>query len=526
MIMSGILFALLADITVSQATVNGKTCDVVAWTDANGQPRTAAFVRSNGDVGGRTGGYIERYTYTIDGVVKTGVSNEGQTGVSGLGVAVNHYADTAATSKANVSGATSGFLFQGAGHAVWRYSGTMTGGANSAGLVIDWLVQDGRNDVLWAVSYDTSSAAGNFDWDARGPYFQFDWDGDGQFYNGTISGIRWGDRYRFRTTSYNPTNGAASAWDYATPNTIPYVTLWKAGGLGNVESGVVMTQPWTQKDAGGYWWAGGAGGTTGTGMPENWNCPFQLNAYEGYAGEKMAWGSNYGFVGNNAYAPLVGAARSGRPRQGYATYIILNKHSDGLTDGMIGSMEAVQQTTLTASTGSVVTSGPGYAGLAATQTYQPAGWDPVRGAWRVTAGASNQAAFNFAVAAGTQVRPLIIIGNYGAAGPPGTLTFNGATLTLGTDYAASVNDPANELWVTLKRNVSGGTNGVTLGAAAPPPPGPAPAPAPAPAPGGGTPSGSEDDGSCGCSSSIRWIPGLGGALAAGLALALGALRRG
>src|SRR5436189_64489 len=83
------------------------------------------------------------------------------------------------------------------------------GDGHTVGLTIDWVISQGRNDVLWAVSYD-AMGQGSFDWDARGPYFQFDWDGDGHFYDAAISGIKWGDKYRFRTTTYS---GATSDWD-------------------------------------------------------------------------------------------------------------------------------------------------------------------------------------------------------------------------------------------------------------------------------------------------------------------------
>jgi len=217
------------------------------------------------------------------------------------------------------------------------------------------------------------------------------------------------------------------------------MTLWKAAGIGNVEAGVVQTQSWAQQDAGGYWWSGSHWGQTGTGMMENWNCPFQLNAYEGYAGEKMAWGTPFGFVGSATYQRVDFATNSvGAPHQGYSTFIVLNKFSDGLTDAMINSMAAVQGSTLTATTGSVVTAGPRHANLTGDANYQPAGWNHVYGAWALNAGAGNVATFNVNAGGGTLVRPLFVIGNYTAAAPPATVTLGGATLAAGTDYSADV----------------------------------------------------------------------------------------
>jgi len=500
-----------AGITVAQnVALGGKHCDQVTWTDANGKARSIWLVRADGDPG-YSGGYIDQYTYYIDGAQKTGKSDATQPGVAGLGCAVNHHS-SASVSKANSSGASTGIVFQGPNHLLWRFHSTYSGDGSTVGLTIDWLITQGRNDVLWAVSYDATGQA-TFNWDARGPYFQFDWDGDGHFYDGAISGIRWGDKYKFKTTSYS---GTTSAWDYTQPNTIPYMTTWKNASIGDLEAGVVQTQTWAQQDSAGYWWAASHWGQTGTGMMENWNCPYQLNSYEGYAGEKMAWGTSFGFVGNPAYARVDGTTAVGSPHQGYSTYIILNKFSDGLTDAMINSMAAVQGATLTTSQGTVVTSGPRHANLTGNATYQPAGWNHVNGTWALTAAASNQAAFNVSIPSGTIVRPTFVIGNYTAAAPA-TITLNGATLTGGTDYYASVDSTNQKLWLTLGRNLTGATNGLSLAGSGAPPPAPAPAPPPPPAPpggGGGTPAASSGGGGggghkCGCNTASAPSPLLG-----------------
>src|SRR5262249_43315023 len=157
--------------------------------------------------------------------------------------------------------------------------------------------------------------------------------GDGKFFGAKISGIRFGDRYHFKTVNYD---GEKSSWDYTRPNVIPYMLLYKDAALGDAECGVVATVPWEEKDAGGYWWAAKNGGKAGQGMMENWNCPFQLNAYEKYGGEKMAWGTPFGFVGSSVYQTLdLKTMRKGYPYQGYSVHIILNRHSDAVTDSII-----------------------------------------------------------------------------------------------------------------------------------------------------------------------------------------------
>ena len=436
--------------------VGTKKCDVVTWTDANGKPRSVAFVRADGDHAKFVGGYVQRYTYYVGDALKTGLAwDAGQENVSGLGCAVNHH-KTASTSKANSTDATTGFVFEGANHCLWRFRSKYSGPGTTLGLTIDWFISQGRNDILWSVSYD-STGQPTFNWDARGPYFQFDWDGDGKFYEGPISGIRWGDHYKFKTTTFG---GAGSAWDYSQPNVIPYMALHKDAALGNVEAGVIQTQPWTAQDAGGYWWAQKNWGKTGTGMMENWNCPFQLNAYEGYSSEKMAWGTNFGYVGNPAYNRLDNKPQVGAPHQGYSTYILLNKFSDGLTEAMVASMEAVQKTAFTATKGSVTASGPRHAGLAGDAPYQPAGWNHVHGTWSVDLD-SNAAAVNFAVETGTLLRPLVVFNNYLAAKAP-SLTLNGAALAEGKEVAVSLDPAAKKVWVTLFKDLSGTSNVLSL----------------------------------------------------------------
>lgn len=492
-------------------TVGTKKCDVVTWTDGNGKPRSVSFVRADGDHAGYSGGYIQQYTYYIDNALKTGVAwDAAQEFVSGLGCAVNHHS-SASSSKSNSTNATTGFVFEGANHCLWRFHSTYSGDGSTVGLTIDWFISNGRNDVLWAVSYDATGQPA-FNWDARGPYFQFDWDGDGHFYDGAVSGIKWGDHYRFYTTTYAANN---SSWNYSQVNVVPYMSLYKTGAQGNVEAGVVQTQPWSTQDAGGYWWAQSHWGQTGTGMMENWNCPYQLNAYEGangYEGEKLAWGTNFGYVGNPQYDRLDYVKQVGSPHQGYSTYIILNKYSEGLTDAMIGSMETVQNVTLTATKGTVVASGPDHANLAGNASYAPAGWNHVYGAWSINADASNAATFNVGMTGGTLVRPMFQINNYTAAQPPATLTLGGTALVAGTDYTASVDAAGQRLWITINRNLTGTTNTFEVGGG-PVSPAPTPTPTPTPSSGGG---GGGDGGRCGCGSadpSRFWLIPAAGVLA-------------
>jgi hypothetical protein len=225
-----------------------------------------------------------------------------------------------------------------------------------------------------------------------------------------------------------------------------------------VELGMVQTQPWEIQDAGGYWWSENWK-KTGTGMPTDWKCPFQLNAYEKYSSEKMAWGANFGYVGSSSYEVLGGARKaSGWPHQGYAVQIVLNRASEALTDKAIASMEAAQKTKLTAISGSVVAKGPRHAGLEGEADYKPAGWNHVYGRWTLSAAVNGAVKANVEVASGALSRPVFEVTNYGAKAGPAAVTLNGKALSAGVDFASSVDAGRKSLFLTLLRAPAEGRN--------------------------------------------------------------------
>ncbi len=476
--------SILAVSVNENVAVNGKQCDVITWTDDRGQSREIALVRADGDTGNYIGGYIERYRYQGAGGLKTAQSDNSMAGVSGLGTTVHHYSNTAATGKRGSNG-NSGFILQSTHHVIWRWTANVNAGGNIA-TVVDYIIRDGRSDIGWASSYDTSSENANtVQADCRGPYVQFDWDGDGAFFGTQVSGIRWGDRFHFRTVNFN---GAASSWDYTQANSIPYMMLYKSGNNGDAECGMVQTQTWTQQDAGGYWWANSAGGTSSSDwtagdtnndgaadnqMPANWNCPFQLNAYEGYNAEKMAWGTNFGYVGRDTYQDLTYANRSGgHPHQGYTVFIHIGQHSHGGVDALIQHMASSQQSTLSATQGQVVSSGPDHVGLNPSVTYQPQGWDHRYAEW-VLSDQGSGIAMQLNVGGNGLSRSTFRIENFSGNAVPATIQLNNQDITLDQDYHASLHN--NTLYVTLLNNLAAGVNNIAIannGQNPPPPPPP------------------------------------------------------
>jgi hypothetical protein len=278
----------------------------------------------------------------------------------------------------------------------------------------------------------------------------------------------------------------ASAWTWNQVNTIPYAKLWTTSI--NATMGIVQTTTINRQDAGGYWGQDQWGRTSAQGqgcagqhlMPCNYNWPFQTSNYSlpgtgSTTSARLAWGTNFGFLGQQEYRirgnSFYGGASNGTalpgdpkapgwPRKSYSTYIVMGTHDSDPVGGLVTQLERVQGLTMSASIGSVAISGPSGVADATTRSYAPVGYDELYGALTFVA-ASNRLDANIAVAAGSLQRPLIIVRNY-SAGLPTTLRFNGATLVRDQDWLPSVRAGAQELWITLKRDLSGATNRIEL----------------------------------------------------------------
>ncbi len=109
----------------------------------------------------------------------------------------------------------------------------------NAGVVVtlEWLFASGRNNPVIGITYDMNGASPGLGGDMRTPYGDIAWDGDENFPGTVISGIGWGDRYKFKTTSAPLTRN--STWDYTEPNLVPYVHEW--ADASDTEMGVVQT---------------------------------------------------------------------------------------------------------------------------------------------------------------------------------------------------------------------------------------------------------------------------------------------
>jgi hypothetical protein len=214
-------------------------------------------------------------------------------------------------------------------------------------------------------------------------------------------------------------------------------------------------------------------------MPCSYNWPYQsINFSFGQAcfctstddsttnNTRLAWGTNFGFLGQDLYlvhgsqdlgGPDPNTFAPGWPRKSYSTFIVLGLHSLLPVEAQVTQVERVQLTTLSATIGSVLTSGPAGVNRTDAVTYAPAGWNHVYAAWAVQA-AGNQVDVNFNAAGGALVNPLVIVSGWTSGGLPGAVRFNGASLVQDVDYFPSARAGSQELWITLNRTLAGPTN--------------------------------------------------------------------
>lgn len=492
------------DVTVTPAPGDPMVSDVFDWCDAAGNPRQAVLAHNdqtgaNAGVYANHGGSLQQFSYQMpDASMRTAsITTYGNGGYGGFGYVVAH---SAWVSGGYCSGDDSplGYsfagtwtrVFEGRHHAIFRFQQNYRRycGPNPnppttlVPVTIDWVFSSGRDNPLWAITYDMSGIAQNFLFaDSRAPYGELNIDGDG--YSHAISGVAWGDRYRFTSTTAPLTLDSAWTWD--TPNTVPFVKEWI--NASNAAMGLVQTQTLDQQDAGGgrnpyyhdvtaFWGQTSADGNAcgGNAMPCQDAWPYQANTYSitGISASnnaRLTWGTQYGFLGQTSYAanhssapsPDNGPYLSGWPRKSYSVYIVLGAHSTLPVDAERIQVETVQTATLTASIGSVASSGPAGVNRADTVSYSPLGYDPVYGALTFNA-AGNALDANIAIGSGTLSHPLIIVRGYGAGTYPATVKLNGTTLAIDVDYFPSLRSSRNELWITLNRDLTGASNRIEV----------------------------------------------------------------
>jgi hypothetical protein len=500
------------DQSVAPATGDTMISDVFDWCDSAGKPREAVLAH-NDQTGKNAGGYanhggsLQQFSYQMpDTSTRTAtITTYGNGGYGGFGYVVSHSAWLPPNGYCNGDDSPLGYsysgtwtrVFEGRHHAIFRFQQQYQrhcGPNNPAPttfvpVTIDWIFSTGRDNPLWAITYDISAATKSdataitadflFD-DSRAPYGELNIDGDGFTYD--ISGVAWGDFYKFTSTTAPVT--LSSAWTWNAPNTIPYVKEWIVAS--NATMGLVQTQTIGRQDAGGgrnpyyrdltaYWTKTSANGDAcpdlGYLMPCQDGWPYQANNDNLGVGTssnnaRLTWGTQYGFLGQTTYAsnqttlpdPDNGPNLPGWPKKSYSVYVVLGPHSTLPVEAQVAQVETVQSLALSASVGSVATSGPAGVNRADTTTYSPAGYDQIYGALTFVASAGNALDANISVGSGTLSNPLIIVRNYTSSAYPTSVKLNSTVLAIDVDYFPSLRGSSNEQWLTLNGNLSGATN--------------------------------------------------------------------
>jgi len=508
------------------------TSDVITWYDSKGEVRKATLAHDSNPVGGAFGVAMREFQYQLSNAATRTAryTTYGNGGFGGFGYVTDHssrYAGCAGDdSPLGLQYAlvpVTGFqrVWEGRHHAIYRMTQNYHRNCPTdiavtpyaIPVTYDWIFSTGHDSPVYAITHNVDQmfrisngapvvGSNHFYDDTRAPYGELGIDGEGFT---DLSGVAWGDYYKFTSDPDASRLTMATSWDWVNTNTIPFITEWiKSADVNHdAEMGLVQTQTNAQQDAAGardpddgsdirpLWGTASGGvacaGLVGTTFPCGNDWPYQAlgnsleyewtngaNLTHGTNNARLTWKTQYGFIGQryDAAAPdpnVTGYAlndqkngSSGRgtgyPKKSYSVYIVLGEHSvnPNPVDEQIAYVDAIQNMTLSTTTGSVVTSGPAGVTRADSVTYQPAGYNHVYGALAFSAG-GNQLDANIAVGnAKTLKKPVIIVSNYSGAEP--TVRFGGTLLVADADYFASLRPAASELWITLNRNLSGATN--------------------------------------------------------------------
>jgi len=464
-------------LTLAANTVQGAfTGDLVTWKDAANTTRTAFLPNPGPDAAGAFGGYVRSFTYVQAGATRTLAASGGEPGFGF--VYAQRTGDWAVISSKYVQGARS-VRSLGPNHAVLEYVyptlKTSAGVTVPLKATVQWTFVTGRDHPLWSVTYDASAAAANaLDMDSKSPYGGLEFTGQT---GTTTDGVGWGDKRKFVTTSAPLSMN--STWDYTATNVVPYVFAWNDAR--NAEMGLVQTERGARHDGGyGQFYSNwgrtsatkvvDAGAPAGQNMPASWNWTFLLNQYQlpDSTRKVIGWGMNFGAVGKTSAAAYGGGTLSGYPYQSYGVALVLGPKSS--TTSQVALTERLTASSITATRGSVVTTGPAGVGRTDNRAYAPAGYNPISATFDVAAEAGTGAAvFTFDPKGKAIKNPVFRIVSYPLTTEPTGVRMGTTNLVDNADYAVSRD--GTTLWLVLKKTVSAPTT-IGLNETAPPPPPP------------------------------------------------------
>jgi len=451
------------------------------WQDAGGWTRSATFSHNDTNQNGAHEGELCDYTYHTDAATVRDVQELTAGGAGGFGYIVSHLVYQSAAYNAAIahdgddSPLGHGFkgtftrLLSGRHHAIlrfqldyprWGVPASNVPTKYDVPVTIDWLIATGRDHSLWSVSYDLSAAPDRaIEADSRAPYGDMAFDGAGSAagYGNDVSGVAWGDHYKFTTTQVPMTLN--SGWTWNQRNTIPYVYLWTQAPAPDAEMGIVQTEDIDKQDAASEFTSGFWTHTSAdlTGCPGSYTMPcvdyqwaYQANADDTDTtpkGDKhLTWGTGYGFLGDSAYTGNdPNTTHSGWSQQSYSTFVTFGLHSVATTSRQVTEVENAMSSTFSAAQGMVLAGGP-------------SGYDRVYATWNVDVGASANAADVTLAAGGSGLRNPIFVLHHHSAAPPAAVSLDGASLVADVDYFATVDTSApadTRLWITVNRTWTG-----------------------------------------------------------------------
>ena len=407
----------------------------VSWLDSKGKPRVALITKPYAaDNYPGICVWLQYYDGSTPVIITSTTPADPEIHNRGFGGTVHHYAnyDWHWIDQRNP---TFTLRYQGDHHVIFDFTQTLHGANES----VSYTIMDGLDYFQWQETVQCTSATDTI-YDSRGPYLTMDWDGNGSF--DALDGQQYEAAGYFSQPTYN------GAWTYSTAvaKGIPYVNEWK----GNREVGYVQTQTNIQQQSGTPENALNlpASGST---VPNNGSptvfFDFQMNFYDQL--QKMTWGMPYGYLNGQTGT----GTKSGWGQ--YSLSIMFDAKSAGGVQRLQNENIAIQngKVSLTATLGSVVTTGPVGTKNPATQTLSPAGYDHNYRTWWLQADASNQSQITMNVTAATLMNPAFRI--KGMTQVPAIVKYNGTVLVSNVDYYASYYAANGEVWLTLLKNVTG-----------------------------------------------------------------------
>ncbi|MFN3404297.1 MAG: T9SS type A sorting domain-containing protein [Cytophagaceae bacterium] len=425
-------------LTIKDSTVFGKPVYVVDWKDHLGKPRKAAIVKDNFQASTGVIVYIRYY----DGNTPVNITsptpyddvNNGKPWNVGFGCTVHHGSPS---DGAYHNGGSLTLTYQGTHHAVFTWIQTLDGAVET----VVYTFMDGLDYFQWQETVD--GRAGTKFADSRGPYCTMQWDG---IDFSAVDGQEYGAEKYFSQPTYN------GPWTLNGTCDIPFVRQWD----NNREVGYVQTQTFTQQLAGVPNWSGSwnlpASGSS-VQDADVWKFDYQMNFYD--KAKKITWGMPLGYMQGSASA----GGKNGWGQ--YSLSIIFDNKTDNGVMRLRDENRIIHNgnVALSATKGSIVTSGPVGTANPATQTLSPAGFDHNYRTWWIQANAGGEAEVTLNVNSGSLKHPTFRIKSMNGA--PTSVKLNGTTLLSNVDYYASFNSSTGEVWLTLLKNVSG-TNSLNV----------------------------------------------------------------